>query len=119
MHADFYLSGAKALEILKSNAPYDLVVFDNDLPGLSGLELVLRIQSIPHRRRTPVIMLSGSDCEAEAWRAGVKAFLRKPEGVEQLPSTVKRLLGQRKEQKNKMLNLRQNDSRDPLNEYER
>ncbi|PYS21226.1 MAG: hypothetical protein DMF72_18125 [Acidobacteria bacterium] len=99
MHTDFCLSGATALEILKSNAPYDLIIVDNDLPGLSGLELVLRIQSIPHRRGTPVIMLSGSDCEAEAWRAGVKAFLRKPEGVEQLPSNVKRLLAQRKERK--------------------
>ena len=99
MHTDFCLSGTKALEILKSDAPYDLIILDNELPGLSGLELVLRIQSIPHRRGTPVIMLSGSDCESEAWRAGVKAFLRKPEGVEQLPSNVKRLLAQRKQRK--------------------
>ena len=97
MHTDFCLSGATALEMLKSNAPYDLIIVDNDLPGLSGLELVLRIQSIAHRRSTPVIMLSGDDCESEAWRAGVKAFLRKPEGVNELSSTVKRLLAQRKD----------------------
>jgi CheY-like chemotaxis protein/tetratricopeptide (TPR) repeat protein len=99
MHTDFCLSGAKALEILKSNAPYDVIIVDNDLPGLSGLELVLHIQGIGHRRRTPVIMLSGADVESEAWRAGVKAFLRKPEGVEQLPSTVKRLLARREHRK--------------------
>jgi CheY-like chemotaxis protein/tetratricopeptide (TPR) repeat protein len=100
MHSDFCLSGATALEILKSNAPYDLIIVDNDLPGLSGLELVLRIQSIAHRRSTPVIMLSGDDCESEAWRAGVKAFLRKPEGVNEISSTVKRLLAQRKDPSN-------------------
>ncbi|HYX27941.1 MAG TPA: response regulator [Pyrinomonadaceae bacterium] len=99
MHADFCLSGAKAMEILKSDAAYDLILVDNDLPGLSGLEITLRVQSIPHRRNTPVIMLSGEDCEAEAWRAGVKAFLRKPEGIHELSSTIKRVLAQRKEQK--------------------
>jgi CheY-like chemotaxis protein/tetratricopeptide (TPR) repeat protein len=100
MHTDFCLSAATAMEILKSDAPYDVIVVDNDLPGLSGLELTLRVQSMSHRRNTPVIMLSGEDCEAEAWRAGVKAFLRKPEGIHQLASTIKRLLDQRKERGN-------------------
>jgi len=99
IHTDFCLSGAKALEILKSDALYDLIVVDNDLPGLSGLDLTIRVQSIPHRRNTPVIMLSGEDCESEAWRAGVKAFLRKPQGVHQLASTIKRLWQQRRGQK--------------------
>jgi CheY-like chemotaxis protein/tetratricopeptide (TPR) repeat protein len=96
MHVDACLSGTTALEILRSDAPYDLIIVDNDLPGLSGLELVLRVQTMAHRRNTPVIMLSGDDCEAEAWRAGVKAFLRKPEAVDQVSSTIKRLLEQRK-----------------------
>jgi CheY-like chemotaxis protein/tetratricopeptide (TPR) repeat protein len=100
MHVDFCLSGATAMEILKSDAPYDVIVVDNDLPGLSGLELTLRVQGMSHRRNTPVIMLSGEDCEAEAWRAGVKEFLRKPEGIHQLASTIKRLLAQRKERGN-------------------
>ena len=39
-----------------------------------------------HRRRTPIVMLSGSDCETEAWTAGVNAFLREPEDVGQIAS---------------------------------
>jgi CheY-like chemotaxis protein len=70
---------------------------DNDLPGLSGLELVLRLQAMPSRRQTPVVMLTEDDCEPEAWRAGVKAFLRKPDGIDELLSTIDRLLKQRKE----------------------
>lgn len=97
MHADFCLSGMTALEILKTDATYGLIVLDNGLPGLSGLELILRIQAIAHRRGTPIIMLSGDNCEPEAWRAGVDAFLRKPEGVKQLSSTIKRLMAQRKQ----------------------
>jgi len=97
VHVDSCLSGTTALEILRSKTPYDLIIVDNDLPGLSGLELVLRLQAMPRRRQTPVIMLAGDDCEAEAWRAGVKAFLRKPKGVDELSSTIDRLLKQRKE----------------------
>jgi CheY-like chemotaxis protein len=97
VHVDSCLSGTTALEILRSKTPYDLIIVDNDLPGLSGLELVLRLQAMPRRRQTPVIMLTGNDCEAEAWRAGVKAFLRKPKGIDELPSTIDRLLKQRSE----------------------
>lgn len=100
-HVDSCLSGTTALEILRSETPYDLIIVDNDLPGLSGLELVLRLQAMPHRRQTPVIMLTGNDCEAEAWRAGVKAFLRKPEGIDELPSTIDRLLKQSQERADK------------------
>jgi CheY-like chemotaxis protein len=100
MHVDFCLSGTTALEILKSDAHYDLIIVDNDLPGLGGLELVLHIRSIAHRRNTPVIMLSADDCEAAAWRAGVNDFLRKPNGVDQVTSTIKRLLDKRKERTN-------------------
>jgi CheY-like chemotaxis protein/tetratricopeptide (TPR) repeat protein len=97
LHIDSCLNGITALEILRSKTPYDLIIVDNDLPGLSGLELVLRLQAMPNRRQTPIIMLTGDDCEAEAWRAGVKAFLRKPAGIDELPSTIDRLLKQRRE----------------------
>ena len=87
-------SGADAWEILKRNDHYDAVIVDNNLPAVSGLELVLRVRSIPHRRNLPIIMLSADDCEKEAWRAGVDAFLRKTE-VEQLSSTIARVIDKR------------------------
>jgi len=97
MHVDSCISGATALEVLKGEATYDAIIIDNNLPGLSGLELVLRVRSMDHRRNTPIIMLSGDDCEKEAWRAGVSAFLRKPEDVEQMSSSIHRLLDELKE----------------------
>jgi tetratricopeptide (TPR) repeat protein len=93
---DSCMNGSTALKILKGEARYDVVIVDNDLPGLNGPELVLRMKSIAHRRHTPIIMFSGDDCEKEAWRAGVDAFLRKPDAVDQISSTITRLLEEQK-----------------------
>ena len=87
-------SGADAWEILRRNDHYDAVIVDNNLPAVSGLELVLRVRSMPSRRSLPIIMLSEDDCEKEAWRAGVDAFLRKTQ-VDQLSSTIARVLDKR------------------------
>jgi CheY-like chemotaxis protein len=45
-----------------------------------------------HRRRIPIVMLSDGAAEAEAWRAGVDAFLKKPEQDDQALPTMARLL---------------------------
>lgn len=84
--------GDAALRKLTGNDHYDLLVVDNELAGFSGLELVQRARKISNRRRTPIVMLSQPDHETQAWRAGVHAFLKKPEEVDDLPSTVARLL---------------------------
>ena len=96
IHVDACANGTAALEILKGDTHYDALVVDNNLPGLSGLELVLRVRSMPKRRNLPTIMFSGDDCEKEAWRAGVDAFLRKAEAVDQLPATIERVVTQRR-----------------------
>jgi CheY-like chemotaxis protein len=84
--------GDSALRKLTSDERFDLLLVDNELPGVSGLDLVKRTRKMTHRRRMPIIMLSGTDCETEAWRAGVDAFLTKPDQVNELPSTIARLL---------------------------
>jgi DNA-binding response OmpR family regulator len=92
---DLCTDGDTALKKLTGDEHYDVLVVDNNLPGLSGLELVQRARKITHRRRTPIVMLSGDDSESEAWRAGVDAFLKKPEEIADLPLTITRLLRER------------------------
>lgn len=84
--------GVEALHQLAGEARYDLLLFDNELPGASGIELVRRARGLSQRRQTPIIMFSASDCEANARRAGVDAFLRKPQDIGRLVETVGRLL---------------------------
>ncbi|HEY9283001.1 MAG TPA: response regulator [Pyrinomonadaceae bacterium] len=83
--------GSAALSALASPAPYDLLITDNDLPRLTGLDLIGCVGMLRHRAGLRVVMLSAADCEREARRAGVAAFLRKPEGVAELVPTVRRL----------------------------
>lgn len=84
--------GAVVLKSVESDAPYDLLLLDYDLPSVNGIEIVRRAKELPHRRRTPVVMFSASDVETEAWRAGVDAFLSKPDVVGRLTGIVARLL---------------------------
>lgn len=94
-HVQSCSDGLAAWEILKAGARCDVLIVDNNLPGLSGLELILRVRSIVHRRNLAIIMLSADDVEKEAWRAGVDAFLRKTEAVDQLAGTIARILDER------------------------
>ena len=84
--------GITALRRIISEANYNLIILDNELPGVKGIEVVRIMRKLPHRRRTPTIMLSAADCETEAWRAGADAFLKKPDEVLAVVKTIARLL---------------------------
>ena len=85
-------AGTAALNKLAGGAHYDLLIFDNDLPGATGLELIEYAHRLPHYQYTPIIMLSASDCQTAALRAGATICLTKPEGIYVLVETVNRLL---------------------------
>jgi CheY-like chemotaxis protein len=84
--------GYVALFLIKSQRRYDLILLDNDLPNVSGLELARRARELPHRKQTPIIMLSASEGVRDALLAGVNTFLRKPQDIGKIVETVARLL---------------------------
>ncbi|MCA1579189.1 MAG: response regulator [Acidobacteria bacterium] len=87
-----YVEGNAALEELASDADYDLLVVDYELPGVNGLELIRHVRSMFHRRYLPIVMMSGRLEEATAREAGADAFLRKPQDIGSLIETINRLL---------------------------
>lgn len=87
--------GNAALEHIDGEAHYDFLLFDSDLPGLNGLELVHRARSLAHRARTPIGVLSANPVEADAREAGADVFLRKPQGIASICETITRLIGER------------------------
>lgn len=86
--------GARAIRRMASQSRYGLLIFDNHLPNINGLELVRYARQLPHRQSTPIIMLSASEIEAEARSAGVDIFLRKPQDIGRLTAVVSRLLSE-------------------------
>jgi CheY-like chemotaxis protein len=74
---------------------FDLLLIDHDFRELSGLKLVERARRQPHRKATPIILISLEEIAEEARRAGADAFLRKPNNLIDLVDTIKRLLNAR------------------------
>jgi CheY-like chemotaxis protein len=84
--------GASAFRKIEGGERFDVLVYDHKLPdNFDGLELIRHTRTLPHRRRTPVIMLSACDVEADAWRAGASAYLTKPHGIRRLADMIVRL----------------------------
>ncbi len=91
--------GRRALELAASGAPSpDLVIADYNLPnGLSGLDLVSRLQEMLHRK-IPVIMLTGdisTDTLRDIARHGC-IQLNKPVKPKELTGLIRHLLAERR-----------------------
>ena len=87
--------GTSAVARIFGSAHYDLLLFDYDLPGLNGIELVQKAREMAHRSTTPIVMLSAAPVEAAAREAGADVFLQKPQGIGLLVETINRLLVER------------------------
>jgi DNA-binding response OmpR family regulator len=89
--------GNAAIEHISGAVHYDFLLFDYQLPGIDGLELVRRARKLVHRSRTPVGVLSATPIEAEAREAGADVFLRKPQDIGSLAERISRLLPERRQ----------------------
>ena len=82
----------KALTLI-DNQPIALFILDSSLPEMSGVELCRLIRETD--TQTPIIFYSGMTREIdrnEAFAAGANEYLTKPNDLEKLPETAKRLL---------------------------
>lgn len=84
---------AYGLALIENRDHFDLLLIDRDSrQSPDGLKLVRRARQLPHRRETPIILISLADCADEARAAGADAFLRKPNNLIELVDTIRRLL---------------------------
>jgi CheY-like chemotaxis protein len=86
-------SGEEAL-LISSRLPLDLVVADVRLPGMSGLELVARLQKLSPKIFT--ILVTGVDeprLRRQVAEAGADAFFYKPVEMADFLDSVERCLG--------------------------
>ena len=74
-------SGEKALKIVYSDEPPDLILLDIMMPGISGLEICRRLKANPDRRRIPIIFvtaMSSTEDERRGLEIGAVDYITKP-----------------------------------------
>ena len=80
-----------ALVHMQRDDPYDILISDFMLPGISGIELITQVRQNAATARIPIVMISGHSnyaMDARAKTAGADAFLNKPFTLVQLRTTV-------------------------------
>ena len=83
-----------ALVCLEQSQPFDVIISDFMLPGLSGLEFVTKLRLHERTVHTPILMMSGHTnyaMEERALAAGANLFLHKPFTLSELRIAVKQL----------------------------
>ncbi len=86
--------GRRALSVLESEEPIDVILLDIMMPHMSGLDVLAALRQLPHRHDTPVIMLTGKGQEADRERAaalGATDFLTKPFSPKKLLARIDEL----------------------------
>ena len=84
-----------ALVHIQRDRPYDILISDFMLPGISGIDLIAQVRSSGATASMPIVMISGHSnyaMDARAKAAGANAFLNKPFTLSQLRSTVQQLV---------------------------
>ena len=89
-------NGFDALESVKSR-PVDVVLLDESMPGMTGLETLLRIKEID--RLVPVVMITRNETEnlmEEAIGSQISDYLIKPVNPMQVLSSLKKIIDNRR-----------------------
>lgn len=86
-------NSAKDAEPLLAVSPYDLIILDWEMPGMSGLEFLSELRS--KGIQTPILMLTGRDSvddKSSGLDCGADDYLTKPFHTKELISRVRALL---------------------------
>jgi len=87
-------SAEEAWELAHKRRP-DLLLLDQDLPGMTGVTLLRKFRGSPMFYDLPVLMFTamcGAEDEAQAIYAGAQDYVRKPFDPASLTSRVARVL---------------------------
>jgi len=88
--------GDAAMEFLqqRDGQPLQLILLDLHMPTLPGFDVLKRLRSNEHTRRTPVVIVSGSDLSGDVARSydlGANSFINKNDQPKQFAETVRQV----------------------------
>ncbi|MCC6494329.1 MAG: response regulator [Pirellulales bacterium] len=89
-------NGRKALEMAQKE-PFDIVISDQQMPEMTGLELCQRLRATPRYAATPIILLTAKGLELELpmlqRELEISAIFPKPFSPSEIVGTACQLLG--------------------------
>jgi len=93
-------SGEDGLKLAQSMKP-DLILTDIKMPGISGWDMLIKLNAIFDLKQTIVIVMTAFPRESEENRARKIAidFMAKPFSISELLSKVEKALGEQKRRK--------------------
>lgn len=74
-------NGVQALEELDKSGPYDVLLLDWNMPGLSGIETLKQIRANPNHSKTKIVMVTSKGTKEDvlgAVGAGADSYIIKP-----------------------------------------
>lgn len=83
-------NGATGLSLLASQ-DFDVVILDHAMPGMTGMEVLDKLQHIEQRQAASIIMVTGllqPDMRKKAMQSGAFAILEKPYALGELRSLI-------------------------------
>ena len=86
----------QALDALKAGEVFDVIILDDKMPGMDGIDALIEIKEIAPD--TDVIVLTGHagiDSGAKAIKRGASDYLMKPWGVEDIVEKVQSMAKKR------------------------
>ena len=86
-------NGARGLSLLALKS-FDIVILDNAMPVMTGMEFLNRLQDIPHKPDIPIIMVTGflnPVIRENATRLGAYAIIGKPYDFGELRAIIAQL----------------------------
>ena len=82
--------GVEAIARARERAP-DVILMDNQMPNMDGLEAIRRLRGDQELRRIPIVALTALAMPGDRDRcleAGADAYLAKPVGMKELHQTI-------------------------------
>ena len=75
---------------------YDLILTDQNMPGMDGLSLIRTLRRLPNYQKTPILMLTteaSTEMKSRGRLAGANGWLVKPFDPQRLVEVVKKVIG--------------------------
>lgn len=88
------VDGKQALELCKTNK-FDLILTDQNMPNMTGLEFIKAVRALPAYAKTPILMLTTEASEtvkAQGRQAGATGWLVKPFDPNKLIDVIGKVL---------------------------